>query len=58
MSELPRMHYEKRFKAIQKCIKDTDPLFADRLETALRVRQSMVLGETWQFTMPASPATS
>ena len=34
-----------------------DPLFADRLETALRVRQSMVLGETWQFTMPASPAT-
>ena len=24
-----------------------DPLFADRLETALRVRQSMVLGETW-----------
>ena len=35
-----------------------DPLFADRLETALRVRQSMVLGETWQFTMPASPATS
>ena len=35
-----------------------DPLFADRLETALRVRQSRVLGETWQFTMPASPATS
>ena len=35
-----------------------DPLFTDRLETALRVRQSMVLGETWQFTMPASPATS
>ena len=34
-----------------------DPLFADRLETALRVRQSMVFGETWQFTMPASPAT-
>ena len=35
-----------------------DPLFADRLETALRGRQSMVLGETRQFTMPASPATS
>ena len=35
------------------------PLFTDYLETALRrVRQSMVLGETWQFTMPASPATS
>ena len=36
-------------------LRHTNPLFVDCLETALRGRQSMVLGETWQFTMPISP---